>query len=185
MVRRFQIERAALDDLDDEVIVQDLAIPIGDEMRFPVGKVWDIFSANSDLSRAQISIAVIGYAIVDVANGGLFQLVMNSSGGLIPDLPAAYREIGREAEAAIFDKVLKLFPGAEVLRDDDARVAFAGSKIVPGGWDGLSAGRKTKLYDDLVALEEPLADHMQSEGFFRAIAAFVEAHPESFEIVGA
>src|SRR5262249_9385474 len=152
--KRFPIERAAIDNFDDEVLVQELCIPIDEEMRAPLN--LDVYATNDRLARAQVSIALIGRAVIETLNGGLVQLIMNSWGSLIPDLPTAFRDLGREEEAKILDRVRAMFPSDEALRDGDKRIAFASDKIVPGGWDGLMSEVKTALYQELEALETPL-----------------------------
>jgi len=179
---RFKIERELLDALDDEFLVQYLGIPIGDETRAPEGDTWDAYSTNPHLSRAQVSIALISEALVEVLNGGFFQLIMNPSGGFIPDLPTAFREVGRPEEAKILDGVVAIFPDEKIIRDHDKRVAFASTAVVPGGWEGASAATKTELMKKLKTWEVPFADLIQSPEFFDAVAAFIRNQPESFEI---
>jgi hypothetical protein len=179
---RLKIRRSLLDGLDDEIIVQNMGVPIGKKMRLPKTEVWDAYSANPHLPRALIAIVLIAEVITEVLNGGLFQLIMNPSGTYLPDFPDAFREVGRKAEAKILDRVNAMFPGDVNLRDHDKRVAFASSKIVPGGWEGLATARKTKLYKELESLEVTLADLIQSTPFFRAVASYVLSQPDSFEV---
>lgn len=179
---RFKIAKALLDKLDDEILVQDLATPIGGKARPPTGKKWTVYSANPHLTRAQISVALIADIIVEVLNGGVFQLVMNPTGGFLPDMPSALRDLGRKREAKIIEDVLSLFPDEATVRDYDARLEFISTRIVPGGWDGLLAAKKRPAYKKLVRGEEELVELLQSRGFFKAVADFVQSNPDSFVV---
>jgi Domain of unknown function (DUF4375) len=180
---RFEIDRSALENLDDEVIVQDLAIPIGDQTRLPTGPRWTAYSTNPHLTAAQINIVLIGEVLVEVLNGGLFQLIMNPSGAAIPDFPSAFQALGRSEEANILSRVVAMFPDEETLRDHERRLAFTSTKIVPGGWGGLTKSEKTEARKELTALEERLSELIQSAEFFAAVADYVRGNSASFAIV--
>ena len=179
---KLKIDRAVLEELDDEVIVQDIALELGENFHTPEGAA-DSFASNPHLTRPQVNIVLIGLSLIEVLNGGVFQLIMNPTGSLIPDLPVAFRTVGRAEEAAIFDAVLGLFPDRATLRDPEARETFVATKLIPGGWDGLVAAKDTAVYRQLSDWDDRLGDLMQSEAFFAAIASYLEAESESFEIV--
>jgi len=182
---RFKIKKSLVDKLDDEILVHKLGNPIGELTRAPEGRRWTVYSANPHLPPAMVSIAIISDVFVDFLNGGMFQLIMNPWGALLPDLPKAFRDVGREREAKIIEEVLKLFPSEAIVRDQDKRVAFASTKIVPGGWEGLSKAKSSAMYKKLEKWEIELADLIQSRAFFAAIAAFIRRERDAFEIVSA
>lgn len=180
---RFKVDKELVDDLDDEILVQYIGVPIGDLARAPKSKTWTAYSANPHLHRALVSIAVISDAVLEVLNGGVFQLIGNPTGGLLPDLPAAYRHLGREREAKIIEEIIALFPDEATIRDYEKRNAFASTKIIPGGMEGLSKAKGSAMYKKLEAWENELADFMQSEEFFAAVADFIRKESDAFEIV--
>lgn len=182
---KFKIDKAALDKLDDEILIHELALPIGDKCKTPTKKRWTVFTANPHMTAAQMNVAVIGDTISEVLNGGLFQLIMNPTGALIPDIPTAFRAIGRVQETEIFEAVVAMFPNAGTIRDYDKRVAFASSKIVPGGWEGLSLAKKkmTPNHTALDAFDKRLGKLLQSRAFFSAVATYVRRERDSFAIV--
>ena len=179
---RFKIERRHLDAMDQGVLYDLLAEPIGRHFHFPKSGQTS-YSANRNLSRPQVNVFIIGDAAAEVLNGGLLQLILNSSGAYLADLPGAFSEIARSTESKIMDKVCAMFPPAVDTRSRAKRAKYATTKIVPGGFDALSRGVQTGLERQLDKLEDRLTVLMQSRAFYKSIAAYVCSKSRSFDVM--
>jgi hypothetical protein len=181
---RFRIERRHLDALDQSVLYELLAEPIGHHFRLPRSG-QSSYSANSKLLRPQVNVFIIGDAIAEVLNGGLLQLILNSSGAYLADLPGAFLDVGRPTEAKILNKVCAMFPDAVDTRNRTKRAKYTTTKIVPGGFDGIASGAETSASRTLDALDDRLAKLVQSRTFFKAVAGHVCRNARSFDLTDA
>jgi Domain of unknown function (DUF4375) len=180
---RFKIDRKDVVAMDTSVLVEVLASEIRENFRLPSRSKLNAYSANRRLSRAQVNIYIVGEAVAEVLNGGLFQLIMNSAGTFLPDLPGAFRDLKRVREGKIIEEVCEMFPDMAVLRVRSSRMKFASKAIVPGGWEGVVSGRETVLSRRLDRLEDKFTALVQSPSFFRAVARYVKNEADSFEVV--
>jgi hypothetical protein len=169
--------------MDQGVLYELLADPIRRHFHLPKSGQTS-YSANPKLSRSQVNIFIIGDAVAEVLNGGLLQLVVNSSGAYLTDLPGAFQEIERTTEAKMLGKVCAMFPVAVDMRNRSKRAKYVTTEIVPGGFDG-AGGAETKAARELDVLDDRFTKLVQGKAFFKAVAGYVRRNVRSFDLTDA
>jgi len=140
-----------------------------------VADVWDLVSIYDGGDRFLADLAAIPEAkrhlLValwcdrEIVNGGFLQLFWNSTGVLVPEAPAAYRALGLDDAATLFETVLGHFARPYPRDRGPRRQTFT-----------LLPGRDYPLRGQFDSLDDAYYARLPKDEFGRVVDAYAERH---------
>ena len=158
----FRISRSSVDGMDDAGLFWALIEPV-----WPDEAVADELRHIAMATPGQRALYVTTLFIREVDNGGLEQFFHNSSGMYAESVCDAFRLLGANEYASVFERALSIFPSGQVPLRQSYRIRVL---------ESIPKQTRMELFK---SLEEQLLGEDRLWPFFRN---YVAAHPAEFFI---